>query len=103
MGKRAMKRIYLKNLVDLKIDFAFKELFGSEKNKEITIIFLNAILKRTGQDSIKEVIFKNPEIGAVYEDDKLSRLDIFVTTQDGHYINIEMQFTNQYDIVNRSL
>lgn len=72
MNKRAMKRIYIKNLVDLKIDFAFKELFGSEKNKAITIIFLNAILKRTGRNSIKEVTFINPEIGAEYENDKLS-------------------------------
>ncbi|ARF15955.1 Rpn family recombination-promoting nuclease/putative transposase [Sporosarcina ureae] len=103
MNKRAMKRIYVKNLVDLKIDFAFKELFGSGKNKAITIIFLNAILKRTGRNSIKEVTFINPEIGAEYEDDKLSRLDILVTTQDRHQINIEMQFTNQYDMVNRSV
>ena len=103
MSKRAIKRIYVNKLMDLKIDFAFKELFGSEKNKEITIVFLNAILKRTGRNTIKEVTFENLEIGGEYLDDKQSRLDIFVTTQDQQQINIEMQFTNQFDMVNRSI
>lgn len=103
MSKRAIKRIYLNKLMDLKIDFAFKELFGSEKNKAITIVFLNAILKRTGRNTIKEVTFQNLEIGGEYVDDKQSRLDILVTTQDRQQINIEMQFTNQFDMVNRSI
>lgn len=103
MNKRVMKRIPLSKLMDLKIDFAFKKLFGTEKNKEITIVFLNAILKRTGRNMIKEVIFNNVEIGGDYETDKQSRLDILVTTQDGHQINVEIQFANKYDMVNRSI
>ncbi|WP_194841183.1 Rpn family recombination-promoting nuclease/putative transposase [Sporosarcina cascadiensis] len=87
----------------MKIDFAFKELFGSEKNKAITIVFLNAILKRTGPNVIKEVTFNNLEIGRKHGEDKQSRLDILVTTQDQHQVNIEIQFTNQYDMINRSL
>lgn len=103
MNKRALKRIPLDKLMDLKIDFAFKKLFGTEKNKAITIIFLNAILKRTGRDTIKEVTFKNVEIGGAYKEDKQSRLDILVTTQDDHQINVEIQFTNKFDMVNRSI
>ena len=89
--------------MDLKIDFAFKKLFGSENNKAITIVFLNAILKRTGRDAIKEVTFNNVEIGGNYQTDKQSRLDILVTIQDGHQINVEIQFANKYDMVNRSI
>lgn len=63
MNKRALKRLPLSELVDLKIDYAFKQLFGSEKNKAITVVFLNAILKKTGRDNVKEVTFKNVEIG----------------------------------------
>jgi len=103
MSKKALMRIPLENLMDLKIDYAFKQLFGSEKNKAITIVFLNAILKRTGRDTIKEVTFKNIEIGGEHDGDKQSRLDILVTTQDDHHINVEIQFTNKYDMVKRSL
>lgn len=39
MNKRALQRISLSKLFDLKIDFAFKQLFGSERNKHITIVF----------------------------------------------------------------
>lgn len=103
MSKKALKRIPLSKLMDLKIDFAFKKLFGTEKNKDITIVFLNAILKRTGRDTIKEVTFKNVEIVGEHRNDKQSRLDILVTTQDNHQINVEIQFTNKFDMVNRSI
>lgn len=103
MNKKALQRIPLVKLMDLKIDFAFKKMFGTEKNKAITIVFLNAILKRTGRDTIKEVTFKNVEIIGEHKNDKQARLDILVTTQDNTQINVEIQFTNKYDMVNRSL
>ncbi|WP_373284390.1 PD-(D/E)XK nuclease family transposase [Pullulanibacillus pueri] len=31
--------------MDLKIDYAFKQLFGNKKNKDITMVFLNAFIK----------------------------------------------------------
>ncbi|MVX67412.1 hypothetical protein GKZ28_27780, partial [Clostridium chromiireducens] len=34
-----------KGLLDPKVDFVFKNIFGSEKNPEILISFLNATLK----------------------------------------------------------
>ena len=34
-----------KGLLDPKVDFVFKNIFGSEKNPEILISFLNAKLK----------------------------------------------------------
>ncbi|OZI12563.1 hypothetical protein CEW92_05925 [Bacillaceae bacterium SAS-127] len=48
MKTRLLKRVPLNQLMDLKIDYAFKQLFGTEKNKNITVVFLNAILNRTG-------------------------------------------------------
>ena len=103
MNKRALERLPLSKLVDLKIDYAFKQLFGSEKNKAITVVFLNAILKKTGRDNVKEVTFENVEIGGEYKNDKQSRLDILVKTQDGETVNVEIQFTNKYDMVKRSI
>lgn len=40
---RLLKRIPLKRLMDLKVDYAFKQLFGNEKNKNITkVSFVNS-------------------------------------------------------------
>ena len=89
--------------MDLKIDYAFKQLFGSEKNKEITVVFLNAILQKTGRDTIKEVVFLDKEVGGDHLGDKQSRLDIVVKTQAGEHINIEMQLSNQNNMMKRTL
>lgn len=103
MSKRALRRIPLEKLMDLKVDYAFKQLFGSEKNKEITVVFLNAILQKTGRDSIREIVFINQEVGGQFVGDKQSRLDIVVRTQTDDFINIEMQLSNQNDMVKRTL
>src|SRR5699024_4403964 len=58
-----LKRIRLDKLMDLKVDYAFKQLFGNEKNKHITVVFLNAILQQTGRKPIKDISFANIEIG----------------------------------------
>ncbi|WP_373893857.1 PD-(D/E)XK nuclease family transposase [Virgibacillus sp. CBA3643] len=57
MRSTLLKRIPLERLMDLKIDYAFKQLFGNEKNKNITVVFLNAILQKTGRDRIKDISF----------------------------------------------
>ncbi|OEC01239.1 hypothetical protein GY31_13075 [Lysinibacillus sphaericus] len=89
--------------MDLKIDFAFKHLFGSERNKSLTIVFLNALLQRTGRNTIKEVTFINHEVGGEHKEDKQSRLDIVVKTQNEEYINIEIQLANKNDMFKRTL
>jgi len=103
MSERLLRRIPLEKFFDLKVDFAFKQLFGNEKNKDITVVFLNAILKRTGRQAIKEIAFSNLEVGGEYQDDKQSRLDILVKTQDNEFINVEVQLADQYDMVKRTL
>ena len=55
MNKQALRRIPLEQLMDLKVDFSFKQIFGKEKNKEITIVFLNAILQKFSQK--KQMLF----------------------------------------------
>lgn len=97
------KRIPLHKLMDLKVDYAFKQLFGREKNKQITVVFLNAILQKTGREPIKDITFANVEEVGEYIGDKASRLDLLVTTASGENINVEIQFTNQYDMIKRSI
>lgn len=98
---RALKRIPLPSLMDLKIDYAFKQLFGIEKNKQITIVFLNAFLQETGRDPIKDITFTNIEAGGEHVDDKQSRLDLLVVTTTGEKINVEIQFTDRYNMIKR--
>ena len=81
----------------------FKQLFGSEKNKSITIVFLNAILQRTHHQTIKNISFENIEVGGAYQEAKQARLDILAITNNDERINIEIQFTNKYDMVKRSI
>lgn len=103
MSHKALWRINIHELMDLKVDYAFKQLFGSEKNKEITVVFLNAILKRTGRNTIKEIMFIKQEYGGQYDKDKQSRLDIVVRTQTGDLINVEVQLSNENDMMKRTL
>ena len=37
------------------MDFIFKQIFGSEENKEVLVSFLNAVLKPTNDNIITEV------------------------------------------------
>ncbi len=90
-------------LMDLKIDYAFKQLFGNTKNKRITIEFLNAILRRVNSEKISDVTFENTEISKEFADDKKSRLDVLARTASDELINIEIQFNNKYNMVKRSL
>ncbi|TKI67585.1 hypothetical protein FC752_00945 [Lysinibacillus varians] len=65
-----LSQVPLLKLLDLKIDFAFKQLFGSERNKQFTIALLNAILQRTGRVPINEVTFITQEVSGEYIEDK---------------------------------
>ncbi|MFJ3387866.1 Rpn family recombination-promoting nuclease/putative transposase [Lysinibacillus sp. NPDC086135] len=103
MSEKALRRIPLEKFVDLKVDYAFKQLFGNDNNKDITVVFLNAILNRTGRDAIKEVSFLSQEFSGEHGDDKQSRLDILVRTQENLMINVEIQLSNQYDMIKRTL
>ncbi|GGP17025.1 hypothetical protein GCM10011346_51280 [Oceanobacillus neutriphilus] len=101
--KKALEQIQDIQLMDLKVDYAFKQLFGSEKNKEITVVFLNAILTKSGRSPVKQLFFQNIEIGGEYEEDKKSRLDLLIETENKEIVNIEIQINNEYNMVNRAL
>ncbi|MBY7142287.1 Rpn family recombination-promoting nuclease/putative transposase [Virgibacillus sp. NKC19-3] len=100
---KSLKRIPLDKLMDLKVDYAFKQLFGNEKNKDITVVFLNAILQKTGRDRVRDISFTNTELAREYADDKESRLDLMVFTDSDEWINVEMQFGNKYYMIKRSV
>ena len=91
----------MRGLLDPKMDFVFKNIFGSEKHPNILISFLNATLKP--KDLITEVEIKNTDLNRGYIEDKFSRLDVKATTSNNEIINIEIQLKNEYNMIKRSL
>ena len=69
-----------KGLLDPKVDFVFKNIFGSPNHPEILISFLNATLKP--KKKIVSVDIKKTDIEKQYIEDKYSRLDVKATTSN---------------------
>jgi predicted transposase/invertase (TIGR01784 family) len=77
--------------IDPKVDYAFKWLFGNQKNTSILIHLLHAILNPAPDEQIVEIQILNPINDKMALDEKLSILDIKVRDQLGRQFNIEMQ------------
>jgi len=48
-------------MLNPRVDFAFKKLFGSKENKDILISFINAIVSE--KDRVADVVLLNPYNG----------------------------------------
>ncbi len=90
-----------RTLLNPKIDFVFKKIFGSEEHPEILISFLNAVLKP--KKPIVSVEIKNSDLEKEYIEDKFSRLDVKALTSNKEIINIEIQLKNEYNMIQRNL
>ncbi len=77
--------------LDPKNDFAFKKIFGTEKNKDILIHFLNDVITFKERVPIKEVTFlktiQDPETAAK----KTSIVDILCKDEKNNRYIVEMQ------------
>lgn len=84
-------------------DVFFKSLMGDDKRKELTIAFLNAVLREGQNDKFTDVEFKDQELEPTMEDGKSPRLDIVATLNDGTMVDIEVQVSTQKFMPKRSL
>lgn len=75
-------------LLELTNDLVFQELFGKQKNKEITSHFLSLILKR---EIYNVDLDANKRMLGNRQNSKTGRLDIRVKFNDGEDCNIELQ------------
>ena len=91
----------MRGLLDPKVDFVFKNIFGSPKHPRVLISFLNAALKP--KNKITAVEIKGTDLEKQFIDDKYSRLDIKAETNNNEIINIEIQLKNEYNMIKRSL
>ena len=74
-------------------DFAFKRLFGREKNKDILIKLLNSVLGSQLHKKVVEVTFLRSEQDPEVLSKKQSIVDVLCQDQDGCQYVIEMQVT----------
>jgi len=84
----------LSRFLDPKNNFAFLQIFGTEKNKDILIHFLNDILLYSGDEEVKEVTFlktiQDTDI-AIY---RQSIVDVLCRSQNGEQFIVEMQVSH---------
>ena len=86
-------------LLDPKMDFIFKMIFGNEKHPEIAVSLLNSILYPSSLTSrIMSLEIGNPILIGENPKDKVSLLDVKVTTDTEEIINIEIQLRNEYNV-----
>lgn len=84
----------LSKFLDPKNDLAFKRIFGTERNKDILIHFLNDIFGRTS-NAIESVEFiktsQNPEV----ESQRVSSVDVLCQDVRGERFIVEMQVNDE--------
>jgi len=88
-------------LLDIKSDYIFKQVFGIEKNKDLLISLLNAILQ--GKPEIKSIELRNTDISKILQDNKTLRLDVKAQLNDNTYVDIEIQCDNTQEIPERAV
>jgi len=73
------------------IDCVFKAILGTEKNKNLIIHFLNAVLELCGGNRITDITLLNPYNERNFITDKLSVVDVKARQVNDEHIQIEVQ------------
>lgn len=80
--------------LDVKTDYAFKRVFGSEGSKPVLISFLNAILDYQGDQAIADLIIVDPYQIPMLQGMKDTYVDVKAVLVNGKHVIIEMQVLN---------
>jgi len=88
------------DLLPVKNDYVFANLFGKRSHERVLVCLLNAILN--GKPIIKSVRLDQTEYKKNTVDGKSVRLDISATSDDGTKLHIEMQCRNEGNIADRA-
>ena len=76
-------------------DIAFKKIFGTEKNKDILIHFLNDVIEREDKKEIINVTLLNPMQHHEIVGKKQSVVDVLCEEKDGTQYIVEMQVAKE--------
>jgi predicted transposase/invertase (TIGR01784 family) len=85
----------LSKFLNPKLDLTFKRVFGTEKNKNILIHFLNDILGFTGTNAIQEVKFLSTYVDPEIAFDKQSVVDVLCKDSSRSRYMVEMQLARE--------
>ncbi len=77
--------------LDVRTDFAFKKVFGSESSKEILMSFLNAIIYFEREHKIKDLTIVDPYTIPMLKGMKDTFVDVKAILDDNTKVIIEMQ------------
>ena len=85
--------------LDIKTDYAFKKVFGSENSKDILLSFLNALLEYNIVDLTIQDPYNVPKLAGM----KDTAVDVKAKLQNGKTVIIEMQILNHDGFESRIL
>jgi predicted transposase/invertase (TIGR01784 family) len=91
------------NFLDVKTDYAFKKVFGSEDSKDKLISFLNAIVYENKKTKIKDLTIVDPYNIPLLDGMKNSFVDVKAILDDDTKVIIEMQVLNHQGFEKRVL
>ncbi|MDP2903626.1 MAG: Rpn family recombination-promoting nuclease/putative transposase [Methylovulum sp.] len=79
------------NFLDIRTDFAFKKVFGSEGSKDILLSFLNAVIDFAGGRRLTDLTIVDPYNIPMLKGMKDTFVDVKAELNDGSRVIIEMQ------------
>ena len=80
--------------LDVKTDFAFKKVFGSDESKDILLCFLNSLITFPSGETIKDLTIVDPYQIPLLKGMKDSYVDVKARLSNGVSVIIEMQVLN---------
>ena len=89
--------------LDVKTDFAFKKVFGSEGSKDILISFLNALVPFPGGETITDLTIVDPYQIPLIKGMKDTYVDVKAKLSNDMTVIIEMQILNVQGMEQRIL
>ena len=87
--------------IDPSVDCVAKYLLGTERNTDLLIDFLNAVLFLNGDERVGHVTITNPFNEKTFLEEKTTALDIRARDQKGHGFHIEVQVITHQDLPQR--
>jgi len=91
------------NFLDVKTDYAFKKVFGSDTSKDILISFLNALVYDNKTVKIKDLTIADPYNIPMIKGVKDTFVDVKAILDDDTKVIIEMQVLNHTGLEKRVL
>lgn len=91
------------NFLDIRTDFAFKKVFGSEDSKDILLNFLNAVIYFDSTRKINDLVIVDPYNIPMLKGMKDTFVDVKAELDDGSRVIIEMQILNHEGFEKRVL